>query len=208
MCFNVVRSDSFVWLWPSSNEFLKSRWRTVLALCVFLEKRGTRARLQKIISKSSCKADKTLYCALPITAVFIEGRLKRSELTVAFWGKPNKMRQPILRGKSQTATSKSWIYRLQIARNSIKYASTSERTSETLFKKLIKQCVWVLELEVDRFSDKHTCINLFSSFAIVWAQNISWNIQGLLTEEFDHGSDWTLAAGLRHASRTVTTLAC
>ena len=37
-----------------------------------------------------------------------------------------------------------------MARDSIKYASTSERPSEAFFKKLIKQCVWVLELEVDK----------------------------------------------------------
>ena len=28
--------------------------------------------------------------------------------------------------------------------------------------------------------------------------------QTILIEEFDHGSDWTLAAGLTHASRAVT----
>ena len=39
---------------------------------------------------------------------------------------------------------------LQKALISIECASTSERPSELIFKKLIKQCVWVLELEVDK----------------------------------------------------------
>lgn len=59
---------------------------------------------------------------------------------------------------------KKW---LQKTRGSIECASTSERPSEAFFKKLIKQCVWVLELEVDKIFRQATCINLFSSFAIV-----------------------------------------
>jgi hypothetical protein len=56
---------------------------------------------------------------------------------------------------------------LQKTQGSIECASTSERPSEEFFNKLIKQCVWVLELEVDTIFRQATCINLFSSFAIV-----------------------------------------
>jgi len=38
-------------------------------------------------------------------------------------------------------------------------------------------------------------------------QEIYYNLNSCIqvqTEEFDHGSDWTLAACLTHASRTVT----
>ena len=34
-----------------------------------------------------------------------------------------------------------------------------------------------------------------------WAKICSHKLLMILTEEFDHGSDWTLAAGLTHASR-------
>ena len=39
-------------------------------------------------------------------------------------------------------------------------------------------------------------------------QQRQFKISIYLIEEFDHGSDWTLAAGLTHASRTVTGCAC
>ena len=38
--------------------------------------------------------------------------------------------------------------------------------------------------------------------------NKSQFINFFYNEEFDPGSGWTLAAGLTHASRTVTDLAC
>ena len=41
-----------------------------------------------------------------------------------------------------------------------------------------------------------------SKFRIHWARNFGF--KKLLIEEFDHGSDWTLAAGLTHASRAET----
>ncbi len=37
---------------------------------------------------------------------------------------------------------------------------------------------------------------------------VSWNILKTHDEEFDPGSGWTLAAGLTHASRGVTEVAC
>ncbi len=100
--------------------------------------------------------------AIPLERIFLRQELRRCKL------KQIKSCAPIYsKASALGATRKVCNKCLQKALISIECASTSERSSELFFKKLIKQCVWVLELEVDKLSDKHTCINLFSSFAIV-----------------------------------------
>ena len=96
-----------------------------------------------------------------------EDWIQRAKLKVAFLVKLTKMRRPNLRLRLRRQPPnfvKKWLQKTQ---GSIECASTSERPSEEFFNKLIKQCVWVLELEVDTIFRQATCINLFSSFAIV-----------------------------------------
>ncbi len=85
------------------------------------------------------------------------------------------------------------------------------RIIEKIIKRIEEQLVWIFTgWLIDIYY--HWVIGLNYS-KIIWAKFKSGNwwarigtlsiirCKMILTEEFDHGSDWTLAAGLTHASR-------
>ena len=105
---------------------------------------------------------------------------------------------------------------------SVEYATSLKQVASTKRSLTIwiKQFVWVLVSMIDSQKDyqqhKLLCefIELFLSFYIkdicdCWAKfRVFSKPDQNITEEFDHGSDWTLAAGLTHASRAETMRAC
>ncbi len=98
---------------------------------------------------------------------------------------------------------------LTLKSNSLECAARFGERNEasSLTRYLDNSCGCLLRWLGDKKLSSKNSSKFIWNDSFVLEQDLDWlfpSIETFLTEEFDHGSDWTLAAGLTHASRAVT----